>query len=345
MTPAAISGRSSVAVIRPRRRLRLFLILLVLVAAGLVAAYALAPMAASMWLRGELPKRTVFYHGEVVVSEAGSAIDLAYSGSRPELQLLIPPDCVGELAQQASGWWLPGGLARAGQHVEGTLTLRDLRDRAFSWQALVGGMGTSATACLVVQAVDLNHFLLASAQSSLPLIDHQVLRLTYVVDGAQIEDDDPPGHPSLERRSRVVAHGSIIVDAAGWRKVVQVRRLAGHAITTFTPTPAGLHLAMAIAIETPVDADLISLPLIGDLRPQLIKTLEDAANQGLKDGLEKVILPAWFPTGIRLAAEVLGDGGRPPAPPAPPAAAAPPAPPAQQAPPSPPAKRSPGEAL
>jgi hypothetical protein len=312
MTSAAISGRSPVAVTTPRRRLRWFWILLALLVAGLALAYALLPLAACAWLRGDLPKRTTFAHGEVTVSEVGSRIDLAYSGSRPELQLLLPPDCVSELAMQASGWWLPLGLARAGQHAEGTLSLRDLRERAFSWQALVGGLGTSATACLVVQAVDLNHFLLANAQSTLPLPigDHQQLRLTYVVDGGTIADDDPPGHPLFERRSSVVAHGSIIVDAAGWRKVVQVRRLAGHASTIFSQTPAGLHVAMSVTIEE-ADAELISLPLVGDLRPLLLKELEAAANRGLKDGLEKVILPAWFPTDLRLAAEVVGDGAHP----------------------------------
>jgi hypothetical protein len=303
MTPAAISGRSPVAAATPRRRWRLPLILLALLALGLAAAYALLPLAASMWLHGELPKRFPFTHGELLVSEVGSSVDLAYSGSRPELQLLIPPDCISEVAMQASGWWLPGGLARAGQHAEGTLALRDLRDRPFSWQALVGGLGASATACLAVPAADLNRFLLISAQSTLEIGDRQVLRCTYVVDGAHIEDDDPPAHAPLERRSKVVAYGSIIVDAAGWRKVVQVRRLAGHASTVFTQTPGGLHLAMSVAIEE-ADAELISLPLVGDLRPLLLKQLEAAANRGLKDGLEKVILPAWFPTDIRLAAEV-----------------------------------------
>jgi len=165
---------------------------------------------------------------------------------------------------------------------------------------------------LAVPAVDLNHFLLASAQTTLAIVDQQLLRCTYVVDGATIEDDDPPVHPRLERRSRVVARGSIIVDAAGWRKVVQVRRLAGHATTTFTQTPAGLHLAIKVKIEE-ADAELISLPLVGDLRPLLTKQLEEAANRGLQDGLEKVVLPAWFPTDIALAAEVVGEGA--PAPP------------------------------
>ncbi len=317
MPPAAISGRAPVAVAsprpRPRRPLRLLAIILGVLAALLVTGYALLPLAACSYVRGDLPKRWAFPRGELALREVGAMVDLAYSGNRPELQLLAPCDYASDLASRLSGWWLPPYLARAGQHAEGILLLRDLRDRPFTWQVLVGGLSAVPTACLAVEAVDLNHFLLTNAQTTLPLPlgDHQVLKCTYVVDGGHIEDDDLPAHASLERRSRVVAHGSIIVDAAGWRKVVRVRRLAGHATTTFTQTSAGLTLTMVVAIDE-ADADLISLPVVGDLRPFLIKQLEIAANQGLKDGLEKVILPAWFPVDLAAAVEVVGDGARQP---------------------------------
>ena len=55
---------------------------------------------------------------------------------------------------------------------------------------------------------------------------------------------------------------------------------------------------MRVAIEE-ADAEPITLPLVGDARPMLMKQLETAANDGLIDGLENVVLPSWFPTDLR----------------------------------------------
>jgi hypothetical protein len=59
---------------------------------------------------------------------------------------------------------------------------------------------------------------------------------------------------------------------------------------------------------------MLSLPLVGDVRPLLLKQLEIAANRGLEDGLGKLILPAWFPTGARVDVDVLDASDRSPAP-------------------------------
>ena len=61
------------------------------------------------------------------------------------------------------------------------------------------------------------------------------------------------------------------------------------------------QLRMRVAIEE-ADADPITLPVIGDARPLLLKQLESAANDGLAEGLEAVVLPPWFPAD--LAADV-----------------------------------------
>jgi hypothetical protein len=313
MTPAAISGRSSVASTTPPRRSRLIPILIVLLLAGVVAAYLLAPTIGCLILGGDLPQHEKFNRGDLVIAALSTGSDGTSPSPPPEFQVLIDGERARSLASQALGWWLPPGLTRTGQHAEGTILLSDLRERPFTWQVLVGGISPAPLACLQVLAADLNRFLSLNAQSTIEISDHQAITCTYVVDGGRIEDDDAPNHPRLERRSRVVAHGSIIVDAGSLHRVLPVRSLSGHAITTFTESPAGLHIAIEVAIEA-ADADVLSFPLVGDLRPLLLKQLEIAANRGLKQGLEKVILPTWFPTDLHLEVRILENGAGTPAP-------------------------------
>jgi hypothetical protein len=304
MTPAAISGRSPVASAAPPRRFRVLRAFLAIIVILVVAAYALAPALGCLYVHGLLPWHGPFTHGEVVIDAVSTGIDPAVPIPPPELQVLINADRARTLAADSMGWWLPPGLARTGQHAEGAILLSDLRPRPFAWEVMVGGVGVAPLACLQVRCDDLNRFLSLNAQSTLELGDHQVLTCSYIVDGGRIEDDDAPNHARLERRSKVVAHGSIVIDASGLHKVLPVRSLSGHVITTFTETQAGLHLSIEVAIES-ADAEMLSLPLVGDLRPLLLKQLEIAANRGLKQGLEKVVLPVWFPTDLHAEVEVL----------------------------------------
>lgn len=307
MTPAAISGRSSVATATPPRRSRVLPVTLAILLVGVVVVYALAPSIACWYVHGNLPSHSPFNHGDLAIDVVAPGIDPAHPIPAPEFQLLINSERGRTLASDALGWWLPPGMTRTGQNALGTILLSDLRAHPFTWEVMVGGVSPAPLACLQVRSDDLNQFLSLNAQSTLELGDHQVLTCTYIVEGGRIDDDDAPNHVRLERRSRVVAHGSIVVDAAGLHRVVTVRSLSGHAITTFTESPAGLHIAIEVAIES-ADAELFSLPLVGDLRPLLLKQLENAANRGLKQGLEKVILPPWFPTDVHAEVEVLGGG-------------------------------------
>jgi hypothetical protein len=296
---------------RRRRLLRLVRLLALLLLALMAVGYAVAPTIACWWLRGQLPWRAQFNGGGMVVTSTGPALDEARA--EPELQVTIGAEPLRAIAAAASGWWLPPGLARSGQHAEGVLILPLLRTRPFTWQVAVGGLGDAPLACLRVGSGDLDRFLAAEAVSVLEVGGRQLCSCTYVVDAGRIEDDDLPGHPPLERRQRVVARGSIVLDAGGFHRVVRVRRLAGHAVTTFTAVPTGLRVACRVAIEE-ADADMLSLPLVGDVRPLLLKQLEIAANRGLEDGLGKLILPAWFPTGARVDVDVLDAPDRSPAP-------------------------------
>jgi hypothetical protein len=194
---------------------------------------------------------------------------------------------------QASGRWLPPALLRPGQTVAGEVTLPLLRPRPFAWQLLVGG-GPVPLASLTVDHLDLTSFLRRTGQTVMMLGGKEIMRCIYVVDAGRIEDDDEPDAPPLTRRHRVTARGSIVLIANGVQRTVVINHLAGHAWTTFTRVPGGYHPDIRIAIEES-DAELITVPVLGDVRPLLLRQLESAANEGLVDGLEGVVLPGWFP--------------------------------------------------
>jgi hypothetical protein len=121
-----------------------------------------------------------------------------------------------------------------------------------------------------------------------------LLWCTYVVDAGRITDVSPADQPALTRLLWVEARGSIILQAGAARRSVNVRHLAGHAKVTYTPDAGGYRMAIQVRIEES-DADEITVPVLGDVRPLLLKQLEQAANDGLVDGLETVWLPPWVP--------------------------------------------------
>ncbi|HEX3133278.1 MAG TPA: hypothetical protein VHX44_06800 [Planctomycetota bacterium] len=223
--------------------------------------------------------------------------------AHPEIQIVGSPSALRAIGAAASGWWTPPGLLRGGQNVVGDLTLPILREDFFRWQVLVAGSATTPLAGLRVSHVDLTHFLRLNGQTVLMFGGAPIMRCLYIVDWGRITDDDEAGQSPLVRRQKVVARGSIVLLAGQAQRILQVERLAGHAWTTFVPVPAGYRLQMRVAIEE-ADAEPITLPIIGDARPMLMKQLESAANDGLEKGLEKVVLPSWFPTSLRVDATV-----------------------------------------
>lgn len=281
---------------RPRRWWRVVRAMLLLLLVLLVIAFCWAPTLGLWAIRDRLPWRGGFPHGEVTVRQAATA---PITGAQPEAQVVASPSVVRGIGSAASGWWIPPGLVRGGQNAVGDLSMPILRAEPFSWQVLVAGSEATPLAVVRVSPVDLTRFLHLNGQTVLTVGDTPIMRCLYTVDWGRITDDDEPGQPPLVRRQKVVARGSILLIAGQAQRVLKVDRLAGHAWTTFVPVPEGYRLQMRVAIEE-ADAEPITLPIIGDARPLLMKQLENAANDGLADGLEKVVLPAWFPTAARV---------------------------------------------
>lgn len=285
---------------RPRRWWRVVRTVLLLLIVTLLVAYSFAPSLGMWALHDRLPFQQGFRHGSVTVQQIALAPG---ADTKPEAQIVASSAVVRSLAADASGRWIPPGLVRGGQNVSGELALPILRRQPFSWQVLVAGSDATPLACLHIPHADLTEFLRLNGQTVLTVGDTPIMRCIYRVDWGRITDADEPSQPALVRRQKVVARGSILLIAGQAQRTLKVERLAGHAWTTFTPVPTGYQIAMRVAIEE-ADAEPITLPIIGDARPMLMKQLEKAANDGLADGLEGVVLPLWFPLGLRVDATV-----------------------------------------
>ena len=280
---------------RPRRWWRVARAVLLLIAVLLVAAFCWVGTIAA-WVAGQrLPWMADFPHGSLTIRRMAT---VAPTAAKPELQVIGSPMVLRAIGSAAAGWWLPPGLLRGGQNVDGELSLPILRPQPFSWEVLVAGGAATPVAALRVSHVDLTSFLRLNGQSVLKVGGTPIMRCIYRVDWGRITDDDEPGQPPLVRRHRVVARGSILLLAGQAQRVLVVNRLAGHAWSTLVPVPAGFRLQIRVAIED-AEAEPIILPVIGDIRPMLLKQLETAANDGLAEGLEPVVLPPWFPTDLQ----------------------------------------------
>jgi hypothetical protein len=285
---------------RPRRWWRVVRVVLFLLLMVLVIAFCWAPTLGLWAFHDRLPWSSSFPHGAVSVQQAGTT---PIPEAHPELQFVGSPSALRAIGSAASGWWLPPGLLRGGQNVVGDLTLPILREEPFRWQVLVAGSAATPLAGLRVSHVDLTRFLRLNGQTVVMVGGVPIMRCVYLVDWGRITDDNEVGQSPLVLRQKVVARGAILLIAAQTQRTLKVERLAGHAWTTFVPVPEGYRLKMRVAIEE-ADAEPITLPLVGDARPMLMKQLESAANDGLENGLEKVVLPSWFPTALRVDATV-----------------------------------------
>lgn len=285
---------------RPRRWWRVVRAVLLTLVVMAALAFCFAPTIGLWMAQGHLPFHHGFHHGSITVRRI--ALE-PLAEARPEAQIVASAAVSRALASAASRRWIPPGLLRGGQNAVGELSLPILREQAFRWQVLVAGSEPMPLACLHVSHVDLTEFLHLNGQTVLTVAGTPVMRCIYRVDWGRITDDDEPGQSPLVRRQLVVARGTILLIAGQAQRTLRVDRLAGHAWTTFTPVPQGYHLGMRVAIEE-ADAEPITLPIIGDARPLLMKQLEDAANDGLARGLEGVVLPPWFPTTVRVDATV-----------------------------------------
>ena len=114
-------------------------------------------------------------------------------------------------------------------------------------------------------------------------------------------------HPDwVPEASADLAHsGEIDLWAVGdIHRHLVVRRMDGIATATITPVAGGITMSLVLTIGS-YDAEELSLPLVGDLRPLLIKQLEFASNRSFADHLTGVVLPGWLPADVHVDAEVV----------------------------------------
>lgn len=284
---------------------------------GLVVALLLgvlwwqAPVIAVALVRDRLPVGTSFPHGHIGL--AGLATE-GPSTVTPDVQVLVPASRGRQMAAQASGWWLPPGILRNGQRATGYLSLPLLRPTAFACELLVGGVQPEPLAVLRLGSGDLNRFLDQRGRTYLEVGGKVLGQIRYQVDAGRVDDDGPPViEPSgvVVRRFRATASGAIDLWAVGdINRHLVVRSMDGIATATFTPVADGMTMTLVLAIGS-YDAEELSLPLVGDLRPLLIKQLEYASNRSFADHLTGVVLPGWLPTDVHVDATVVPQAATP----------------------------------
>jgi len=255
-----------------------------------------APTLARWWIGPRLPWTQSFKNGSVSITEVMTKLQI---GHRRDIQVMVTPARARAIAAQATDLWMPPWIVRTGQQVVGSLQLPILRPQPFIWEVIAGGLSPAPMAGLFVNHVELSDFLRTYGQTIIKYGGQPIMSVTYVVTAGRITDVTTPADPPLTKRLWVEARGSLILKAGSVQREVTVRRLAGHATTTFTQDAGGYRMAIQIRIEES-DADEIIVPVLGDVRPMLLKQLETAANDGLVDGLESVWLPAWMPLDTRV---------------------------------------------
>jgi hypothetical protein len=262
----------------------------------IVGAWVMAPAILVQQAKVHLPYTNTFSAGSFTVA-ANVGTQLLPPNTRPDLQVIIPAPRATNLAREIINTWIPPGIIRTGLNAQGTLALPILRPAPFTWQAAIGGISERPICSAIIQAHELSAFLREHGQTIFYLNKQPIMRVNYVVRGGKITDVTTPNLLPFNKRLAVEAHGSIILQAGQTTREVQVRRLAGYAAVSFTPDAtlaAQYRMKITIAIEES-DTDPITVPILGDIRPMLLEQLATAANDGLRDGLEKVLLPAWVP--------------------------------------------------
>ncbi len=258
-----------------------------------------------MMARDRLPLRTAFPYGSASVDAVTADGPATVS---PEAQVLLPPGRARQMAMQISGWWLPPWALRSGQRSTGRLLLPLLRPTPFACEVLLGGTEPAPLVCLRLGSGDLNRFLDQRGRTYLEVGGKMLGEIRYQVDAGRVDDDGPPLAQSsggVVRRFRATASGAIDLWAVGdIRRHLVVRRMDGIATATITPVADGLTLAVVLTIAA-YDAEELSLPLVGDLRPLLIKQLEYATNRSFADHLTGVVLPGWLPADVHVDGEVV----------------------------------------
>lgn len=297
--------------LRLRRWPRRLAIAALLLAGALGVLWWQVPAIALAQVRDRLPLRATFPYGTASVD----ALSLSGSASIAlQAQVLMSPGRARRMAAEASGWWIPPWVLRSGQHAYGQLSLPLLRPTPFVCQLLLVGSEPVPSVFLTLGSGDLNRFLDQRGRTYLEVGGKVLGQIRYHVDNGRVEDDGPPVvQPSgvVVRRFRATASGAIDLWAVGdIHRHLVVRRMDGIATATLTPVAGGMTMTLVLAIGS-YDAEELSLPLVGDLRPLLIKQLEYASNRSFADHLTGVVLPGWLPSDVHVEATVVPQGATP----------------------------------
>ncbi|MCS6970656.1 MAG: hypothetical protein RMM29_04620 [Planctomycetota bacterium] len=206
------------------------------------------------------------------------------------LRCLVSPRRGRSIASEASGWWLPPGVIRAGLGAHGTL--RGAGSVSVPWQLVI--QEVPAPRLEVALSPEQANALLASLPP-LRVAGLTIAPRLQMLEVATLPDQDG------KRRFRIEAAGALRPALPFSAVEIPVTRCVAELSVRWQPASEGWQ---AQAELTLYELAGVFPPLPGLPAATWRQSLERLANEQLAAALERRRLPSWFPTDLHIAAVV-----------------------------------------
>ncbi len=256
-----------------------------ILAALLIAAWLLLPRMVCMVANASLPR-------ELGPQATLLALDPAAQRLPPAPILLqVDPSLMRRIASDASGRWIPPGVARHGLGAIGSI--RGERDLTIGWQAVAIDGVAPPRVVIALTPAQANALLAADTGGSVAGL--AVIPQLASLELAALPDD------GASRRFRVEASGSLRLSSGSLTVNLPVHRLIAQVTVEFTPAATGWEPSVLLQIDV-LEAPLPPVPGINAATWR--RLLGKWAEERIADQLSGRSIPAWFPTDLSLSAVV-----------------------------------------
>ena len=209
----------------------------------------------------------------------------------PPILLQVDPALMRRIASDASGRWIPPGVARHGLGAIGTV--RGEGNAAVGWQAVAVDGVVPPRLTVALTPAQANTLLAKAAGGSLSGMS--VTPHLASLELAALPDD------GASRRFRIETAGSLRLSSGSLTVNIPVRRLIAQVTVDFTPAAGGWEPSVHLQIDV-LDAPLPPIP--GLDAASWRRLLGAWVEERIDAQLSGRTVPAWFPTDLSVSAVV-----------------------------------------